>query len=91
MSDQVIFTKEEVEKIRDCLYEGKSLAFSEGANIAEGKIDSGISLLDSPRPMLKISLETIHGLLNTTYGKGLDALEQSAIRYMNLCGFDVKD
>ena len=87
MSDQVIFTKEEANQIKEALRRHELSPDGHKWN----DIREAISIIDSPRPMPKISLETIYGLLNATYGENLNVLEQSAIRYMNLCGFEVED
>jgi len=82
MSDQVVFTKEEVEKIKDALRSDR-LWCDIYTDI--------ISILDSPRHRPKVSLEIVYGLLNLPHADTVEALENAAIRYLNLTGFDVED
>jgi hypothetical protein len=90
MSDQVIFTKEEVEKIRNAVHVvQKTFEILKLDTIKQIPIEA-LALLDSPRPRPKVKLETVYGLINLHWNN-TGELERSAIRYLNLCGFDVED
>jgi hypothetical protein len=104
MSDQVIFTKEEVEKIRDVILSLKSELFLKVSNAHGPEIAynypeveyarNGIALLDSPRPRPKVSLNMIDSIAGSCYRIDGETLHNYKVRlttYTERFGFDVED
>jgi hypothetical protein len=94
MSDQVIFTKEEVEKIRRAIWDGKTCTFAINDYLGEGKLDDALALLDSPRPRPKVSLIMLDSIVSSCYrihGEGLTKYKTRLAQFVDRYGFDVED
>jgi hypothetical protein len=105
MSDQVIFTKEEVEKIRDVILSLKSELFLKVSNVHGPKCAynypevayarDGIALLDSQRPRPKVAMPILYALANIKRDlemeDSLDLLDERIELTVSRFGFDVED
>jgi len=89
MSDQVIFTKEEVEKIREVLqnHSGK-----------DGHINydtfEAMFILDSPRPRPKVPISMLQYAASASLGLRDEIVKGDCYDFARIikhCGFDVED
>jgi len=91
MSDQVVCTKEEVEKIRNAVYVMQKTFEVLKLDAIKQIPEEVLSLLDSPRPRPKVPLSVLYGIAGNEGVNSVEEWERKTIRYVNLCGFDVED
>lgn len=96
MSDQVVFTKEEVEKIREALSFADKLNFQVYGG--SEPYDSAISILDSPRPRPNVPMVMICEMCDTSEEMEHDSNNWTRSNFLlafqaiaRMFGFDVED
>jgi hypothetical protein len=86
MSDQVVFTKEEVEKIRNAVYVMQKTFEVLKLDAIKQIPEEVLFLLDSPRPRPKVSRA-----MYDTLSAWLMGGEYKADEILNQYGFDIED
>jgi len=93
MSDQVVFTKEEVEKIRNAVYVMQKTFEVLKLDAIKQIPEKVLFLLDSPRPRPRIELSVIERLSESKWftGRLPKRWINDARLIISYCGFDVED
>ena len=90
MSDQVVFTKEEVEKIKEFVNSFRGRVGLHIDHIDDKNAKYIEEILDSPRPRPKVSLHMLEACSIQDY-EGIDHWKPRARTQADLFGFDVED
>lgn len=96
MSDQVVFTKEEVAKLRCNIYwaiEHVKPGENGECPACFQEFNKALSLLDSPRPRPKVSLHMLDSIASSCYRCNGESLENYLARlslFVSRFGFDVE-
>lgn len=92
MSDQVVFTKEEVEKIREALSFADKLNFQVYGG--SEPYESALSILDSPRPRPKVKWSFLQSIYHRGHADCENGNNPTTGYIADICaryGFDVED
>jgi len=90
MSEQVVFTKEEVAEIKEALRTGARHAENNCCEKDTIEIDTALDILNSPRPKVTIPLSIVYEIMLTRW----DSIEEGEAlikRSLSLSGIEVVD